>query len=135
MTGGDRSHGYHLHFARPLVVAAFLLQRVGDAAVLYSTSLPTSPHPALRGLAIGALVCTVVMFVGVWRRMRWVRYVLVTFSWLYAFGLSLVGLEFWREYSFERFDPRSLPLVAAAFYLAATAILVRSRRVRHYANR
>jgi len=121
--------------ARPLIVVAFLFQRLGDAAALVALSEATGSETLLRGMAIGGLVCSTVLAIGVWRRLRWARYVLTTLSTLYVFGMSFAGLRSWEAYTLEQMDPRSLPLVSAAFYLLATAIMVRSRRVRHFANR
>lgn len=89
----------------------------------------------LRGLAIGALLCTTVLLIGVWRRLRWARYVLAGLSWGYVALLCYLVLQAWDELTPSLSSPY-LPLAGGALlYACANAILVRSRRVRHFANK
>ena len=132
-TERTKQRRYFQH-TRRLLAGVFILHRLGDAAVLYAAFLPRAPHPALRGVARGALIWTAVLLVAVWRRLRWARYLLTTFGWLYALALCFVVLGRWSELSLKPLDLGAWPLAGAACYLIANLILVRSARLRHYAN-
>ncbi len=126
--------GHRTRHARRYLILVFLLQRIGDAAMIWYTFQPENPFMALRGTAVGSLVWTAVLAIGVWRRHRWARYVLTSFNWLYVFAFSLALLQSWNELTRAILSPYLAALAALALYGGANAILVRSSRVRHFAN-
>ncbi len=135
MSAHEHFRSHRLRLARPFLAIVFILQRIGDGVVIYAESLPTSENPVLRGLAIGSLIWTTALLIGAWRRLAWARYVLIAVSSISVVGMIFAALAHWEEYTFARLDPRSFPLAGAALYLAAMVILIRSRRVRHFADR
>jgi hypothetical protein len=135
MTDHPHDRGHRTRHARTFLVIAFLLQRLGDAAVLWFTYRPNDPALLLRGLAFGSLLCTSVLLIGVFRRLRWARYVLTGFNWAYMVLLSFWVLQAWDELNPTMTNPY-LALGAGVILLGgANVILVRSRRVRHFANK
>lgn len=114
---------------------AFFLQRIADAALIWFTFLPSEPNAvSLRGAAIGSLLWTSTLLIGVWRRLRWARYLLTTFTWLHLVGISFYALIQWDRLRQNFIGPHLALIVVVIFYLGANIILIRSSRVRHYAN-
>jgi hypothetical protein len=128
----DRSH--RTRHARLFLVLVFVLQRLGDVAVILFTFLPVNSVSLLRGVAIGSLVWTSALLVGVWRRLRWARYALTTFTWGYIVVFTFCVLQAWNEVEPVPTNPYLLLIVGVTLYSAANLILIRSRRVRHFAN-
>lgn len=126
--------GHRTRYARAFLVAAGLLQRLGDAAVIWFTFSASNSVLLLRGIAIGSLLCTSVLLIGVWRRLRWARYVLTGFNWSYITVFGFRVLQAWAEVTPTWLDPYATLLAGVLLYAAASVILVRSRRVRHFAN-
>ncbi|MGB8168218.1 MAG: hypothetical protein WCF18_12045 [Chthoniobacteraceae bacterium] len=133
----EHSHdrGHRTRHARTFIVIAFLLQRLGDAAVIWFTFQPSNPTLLLRGVAIGSFLCTSVLLIGVWRRLRWARYVLTAFDWVYVTGFSFLVLQAWSDVRPTISNPYVAVICGVILYAGANVILVRSRRVRHFANR
>ena len=127
--------GHRTGHARSFLALAGLLQRIGDAAVIWFTFSPGNSMQLLRGVAIGSLLCTSVLLIGVWRRLRWARYVLTGFNWVYITGFGFRVLEGWSEMKPTLSDPDAVLSAGVLLYAGATVLLVRSRRIRHFANR
>jgi hypothetical protein len=127
--------GHRTRHARTFLIVVFLLQRLGDVAVIGFTFFASASALLLRGLAIGSLMWTTVFLVGVWRRLRWARYVLTGFGWAYAVLLCGWVLSAWDELKPILRNPYLALVAGAILYVAANVILVRSRRVRHFANK
>ncbi len=115
------------------LVIVFVLQRLGDAAVIWYTFLPSN-SAWLRGVALGSLVWTTALLVGVWRRFRWARYLLTSFNWGYITVFTFCVLQGWNEFQPTPTDPYTVLTAGIVLYFGANVILVRSRRVRHFAN-
>ena len=135
MTEHLHDRGHRTGHARLFLAAAFLLQRLGDAAVVWFAFAPGNPTLLLRGIAIGSLLCTAALLIGVWRRLRWARYVLTGFNWAYVTVFGFWVLQGWKDVKPTASDPYAALIAGVLLYAAANVILVRSRRVRHYANR
>lgn len=134
MTGHSHERGPRTAHARLFLAIAFILQRLGDVAVIWFSFLPMNSMLWLRGVAAGAFVCTTALLIGVWRRLRWARYLLTGVGWLYISVVTFVALFGWNEMTFEPADPYFAPIAGALLYFGANVILVKSRRVRHFAN-
>jgi hypothetical protein len=134
MSGHMHERGHRTGNARLFLAIAFLIQRMGDAAVIWFAFSPENPALLLRGVAIGSGLCTSVLLVGVWRRLRWARYVLTGFSWAYVAIFGFRALQAWAEVKLVPADPHAVLIAGVILYAGATVILVRSRRVRHFAN-
>ncbi len=126
----DRVH--RTRYARHFLAAAGMLQRLGDAAVIWFTFSVDNQMLLLRGAAIGSLLCTSVLLIGVWRRLRWARYVLTGLNWGYIMVFGFCALQGWKNPTLS--EPYIALIAGVLLYAAANVILVRSRRVRHFAN-
>ena len=134
MTEHSHDRGHRTKHARTFLLIAMVLQRLGDAAVIWFTFQSANSMSLLRGVALGSLLCTSVLLVGVWRRLRWARYLLTGFNWIYIMGFAFVALLAWSEEPPTITSPYVAVIAGVALYAAANVILVRSRRVRHFAN-
>ncbi|HYR58065.1 MAG TPA: hypothetical protein VEO95_05530 [Chthoniobacteraceae bacterium] len=134
MTEHTHERGHRTTHARLFLVIVFVMQRLADAGVIWYTFLPAKSVFWLRGIALGSLVWTTALLIGVWRRFRWARYLLTSFTWVYLAVLTFHILQGWNELDLTLSDPYTALIAAAVLYLAANAILIRSRRVRHFAN-
>src|SRR5206468_1807144 len=85
--------GHRTGHARLFLVVVFVLQRLADAAVIWFTFLPVCPWSLLRGVSIGSFVWTTALLVGVWRRLRWARYLLTSFNWGYITVFTFCFLQ------------------------------------------
>lgn len=135
MQSPSHDRGHRKKHARTFIAIAFLFQRLGDAAVVWFTFQPDNSTLLLRGVAIGAAMCTTVLIIGVWRQLRWARYVLTGFNWGYITVFSFRLLQEWSEVPPALMHPLSAVAAGVLLYGGANFILLRSRRVRHFANR
>jgi hypothetical protein len=134
MSEHPHDRGHRTRHARTFLAVAFLLQRIGDAAAIWYAFHPSNSTLLLCGVSIGSCLITSVLLVGVWRRLRWARYVLTGFNWVYITGFGFWVLQTWDETKPLLSNPRLAMLAAAVLYGGANVILLRSRRVRHFAN-
>jgi hypothetical protein len=123
----------HRRHARLFIAAAFLLQRCGDGLVIWYTFLRENPTFLLRGLAIGSSIWTTTLIIGVWRRRRWARYVLTTVNWCTIAIFAYTLLHWWDRLESAASGPACVLAGGVMAYVGANVILIRSRRVRHYA--
>lgn len=114
---------------------AFCLQRLGDAAMIWYAFQQANPLSVLRGASVGCSFWTTALAIGVWRRLRWARYVLTSFTWLYVFLFSVAVLQSWDALTRAFLSPYLAAIAALLLHTGANVMLVRSSRVRHYANR
>jgi hypothetical protein len=134
MSDHPHDRGHRTRHARSFLAIAFALQRLGDAAVIWFTFQPINTMPVFRGVAIGSCLCTSILLVGVWRRLRWARYVLTGLNWAYMAVFSFWVLQSWNEVSPPFSNPYLALITGVLCCGGANIILLRSRRVRHFAN-
>jgi Ca2+/H+ antiporter len=135
MQGHIHDRGHRTQYARLFLAIAFVLQRIGDVAVLWFTYRPGEQASLLRGITVGSILCTSALLIGVWRRLRWARYVLTGLNWAYIALLSFSVLQSWDELEASVSNPYGALILGAVLYTCANVILVRSRRVRHFASK
>jgi hypothetical protein len=124
--------GHRMRHARVFLVIVFACQRLADAAVIWFTFLPENTVGLLRGVAVGSCLWTAVLLIGVWRKLRWARYALTTLNWGFMTLFGFWALHVWDD---MRQPNPSLALIAGVvLYGVANTLLLRSRRLRHYAN-
>lgn len=133
----DHTHerGHRTRHARTFLIIVCLLQRLGDAAMIWFTFQPANSTLFLRGVAIGSFLCTSVLLIGVWRQFRWARYLLTSFIWVYITILSFWVLQAWNDGLPAAINPHFAVIAGVILYGGSNVILVRSRRVRHFAKR
>jgi hypothetical protein len=134
MTEHIHERGHRTGHARLFLAVVFVLQRVADAGVIWFTFQPVCTSSLLRGIAIGSFVWTTALLVGVWRRLSWARYLLTTINWLYVAAFSYALLKRWTPASGESAAQFLPPAAGVILYVAANVILIKSRRVRHFAS-
>ncbi len=135
MSEHPHERGHRTRNARTFLAIAFVLQRLGDAAVIWFAFQPSNSALLLRGVAIGSLLWTSVLLIGVWRQLRWARYLLTAFNWGYIMVFSFLVLQAWSEVRPTITSPYVAVILGVLLYGGANVILVRSRRIRHFANR
>lgn len=77
--------------ARIWIVVVFVMLCAADYLLLTFTYDPFNPLPMLSGVAILSALCTKVLLIGMWRRLAWARYTLITalFASLMAFAIVM----------------------------------------------
>ncbi|MEA3211066.1 MAG: hypothetical protein QOE70_4123 [Chthoniobacter sp.] len=134
MSEHHHSHLYRERQARLLVCLVFVLLRAADALVIYYSFFPSNPLPFLRGLTVGSVLWTTVLLGGVWRRQVWARYFLIGVNWCFIALLSYPLLLAWGRSEPAASSPYLLIAGGLLLYTAGNTILIRSRRIRHFAN-
>jgi hypothetical protein len=134
MTDHTHERGPRIAHARLFLVVVFVLQRLGDAAVIRLTFQPVFASSLLRGVAIGSLFWTTALLVGVWRRLSWARYLLIGFNWLYVAAFTYAVVNRWPAITVQFSDPFVAATAGVILYAGANVILIKSRRIRHFAS-
>lgn len=130
--GSDSTHRKRV--ARGFCVLIFLGMRLGDALLWWYLSLPGNAAPLMNGAIVGSALCTTALLVGIWRRVSWCRYALVTLTWCFMALCSFPALRGLGGRQVMTHQEYALILGAVLLYAGGTVLLVRSRRIRHLAT-
>lgn len=121
------------------LVAIFIVLRLADAGVYRASFFVEDRAWQLQANVLVSVLWTTVLLVGVWQRKNWARYLLIllllyvgSFTAYIAHGVSTdlldPGLSLFAR-------PLYAILGAAILYLAAGLLFIRSRRLRHLAEK
>jgi len=133
MSVQDSESAHRKRVARCYLIVALLAMRGGDFLLFWYLSLPGYASAAHSGAIVGSLLWTTALFVGVWMRQSWARYVLITVNCVFIALFSYPLFVSWGQQQITLTLPHRLLLGGVLLYAGATTLLVCSKRVRHLA--
>ncbi len=110
-----------------------LMMRAGDWLLFSFLSLPGSDSAPHRGAIVGSILCTTALFIGIWQRQAWARYVLLAFNCGLIVLFSYPLFVAWGRREITLALPYFLLAGGVLLYGLATALLICSKRIRHLA--
>ena len=133
----SEDHSRHTHrkiVARLWLLLIFLFLRGADVLLIWFAFHPFNPWPSLRGLSIGSAIGTTALFVGLWRRSSWTRYVLVSVIIITGIVFALPYLIFLDNPVAGDEEPKKAVLAGVVVYFLCAVPLIRSRRIHYLAS-
>jgi predicted membrane channel-forming protein YqfA (hemolysin III family) len=131
MSNTPHSHSHRKRIARIYLVGIFLLL-AGAIALLFRFVFHSSElWRNFIGVLLGDALASILLLIGVWRRIGWSRYVLIGLNWLMLITFTLTAAflgsdpQFGFHHTVVVFGP---PLAA---FVAANVWLIKSKRIRH----
>jgi hypothetical protein len=115
--------------ARLLLIFTFLLVLAADALLFWFCFHVLNPYPALTGILVGSLVGSTALYIAMWRRQAWARYVLLGLLWVTFFVMCAPALSFSDDAQNYRQTPVLVLISGCALYLVAIGIVTISYRI------
>ncbi len=133
MPAPDSESAHRKRVGRFYVIVALLAMRGGDGLLYWYLTLPGNDSPVHSGALVGSLLWTTALFIGIWKRQSWARYILLAFNCAFIALFMYPLFVSWgrREITFAL--PYLLLTGGVLLYMGATALLICSKRVRHLA--
>lgn len=133
MSVPDSESAHRKRVARCYLIVALLAMRSADFLLFWYLLLPGFASAAHTGAIVGSLLWTTALFIGVWLRQSWARYVLIAFNCAFITLFSYPLFVSWGQRQITLTLPHRLLLGGVLLYGGATALLVCSKRIRHLA--
>ena len=119
---------------RRMIAGLWCLLRLGDLPLAWLAFRAIDPAPQLRTNTIVAILWTTVLLIALWKKQRWARYValilLGCFAALYGFTISIIIVSVARGEAVIIGERIFAIGMAAACYLIACVMLLRSRSIK-----
>lgn len=129
----DTESAHRKRVARVYLIVALLAMRGADVLLFLYLSLPGYSSALHIGAIVGSLLWTTALFVGVWMRHSWARYVLIAFNCVFIALFNYPLFVAWGMREFRFTPPVQFLLAGVLLYAGATTLLVCSKRIRHLA--
>jgi hypothetical protein len=135
MAEPDTESAHRKRVARFYLIIAMLAMRGADFLLLWYLSLPGYSSALFIGAIVGSILWTTALFIGIWLRQSWARYILIGFNCVFIALFVYPIFVAWgmREVRFTM--PLQLLTAGVLLYAGATTLLVCSKRIRHLATR
>lgn len=133
MAERDSESAHRKRVGRFYVIVAFFAMCAGDVLLYFYLSLPGNDSPGHSGAIVGSILWTTALFIGIWKRQPWARYVLLAFNCAFIALFSYPLFVSWGRREISLSLPYLLLLGGVLLYIGATALLICSKRVRHLA--
>src|SRR5215203_5597409 len=120
MSVQDTESARRKRVARCFLILALLAMRGGDFLLFWYLILPgyaSAPH---SGAIVGSFLWTTALFVGVWLRHSWARYVLITFNCAFIALFTYPLFVSWGQRQITLSLPSRLLIGGVLLYVAAT---------------
>jgi peptidoglycan/LPS O-acetylase OafA/YrhL len=129
MTPDRKPRRSRKRLARFLLIFTFLIVLAADALLFWFCFHILNPYPGLTGILVGSLVGSTALYVAIWRRQAWARYVLLALLWITFFIMCAPVLSFTEDAQNYRQTPVIVLVSGCALYLVAIGILTISYRI------
>lgn len=133
MSEPDTESAHRKRVARCYLIIVLLAMRGADCLLFWFLSLPGYASAVHSGAIVGSFLWTTALFIGIWKRQSWARYIMIAFNWAFIALFSYPLFVAWGRRELSLALPFLLLGGGVLLYVGATALLVCSKRIRHLA--